>query len=123
VLLQGATGSAAGVFSVLNVGERSCTLVGRPPVRFTAADGDAEPVVVSGWPRRGGGVTLRPHRRANASVWWSNWCGAGKPITIRVGVRGGYVAAATGTWLQHPRCDAPTGPSLAAVSPWALATG
>jgi Protein of unknown function (DUF4232) len=123
VLLQGATGSAAGAFGVVNVGKRSCTLVGRPPVRFTAADGEAEPVVVSAWPRRRGAVTLRPHRRAYASVWWSNWCGAANPITIHAGVRGGYVAAATGTWLQHPRCDGPRGPSFAAVSPWQLPTG
>jgi hypothetical protein len=123
VRLQGATGSAVGPFSVVNVGKRTCTLVGRPPVRFTAADGEAEPVVVSGLPRRRGVMTLRPHQRAYVSLFWSNWCGAGKPITVRVGVRGGYMAATTGTWLQHPRCDAPTGPSFAGVSPWELATG
>ncbi|HEY5990898.1 MAG TPA: DUF4232 domain-containing protein [Streptosporangiaceae bacterium] len=80
--MQGATmGQTAGVISLTNTGRRPCTLRSYPVVRLLSPAGTVIPARESRakrlnpkpatWPR----IVVGPDRRAQVSVFSSNWCG------------------------------------------------
>ena len=111
MFLQGATGSLLGVVVVRNASRRTCSLRGRPSMRFLSRrypyllaparvqDKKAPPV-----------AALRRGKTARALVQWSNWCRKTRPYLI-------YVLPSRGGTIRfrppdQPPCRARGGPSV-----------
>jgi hypothetical protein len=129
---EGATGSLAGVVVVTNTGSSACVLAG-PPHAQLRADGAAIDVTITTYrslqvdqPQDAPPVLLEPGGQAQASLNWSNWCGAqlGKiDVLVTLPDGSGPVQASDLGPGQvaglAPRCDAPDAGSTLGVFPFA----
>jgi hypothetical protein len=112
----GATGSLAGVASVLNLTPASCTVRGKPDVELLDDRGIAI-AHAAGDPASGSDlVVLPPGGIARVTIVWGNWCGdpPARPLQVRVSLPTGretLLAAvddtASGSAAAPPRCDSP----------------
>ena len=125
---QGGGGQMLGSLTVTNVGAQPCALNGPlrlvelrastaavGPIDYRADGGDGSNVPGSS----AGPVLLEPGGRAGAYLWWSNWCGAAKPLVTSLAVTlpsGGVPLAARAAspgpgFGGVPRCDVPSAAS------------
>ncbi len=117
-----------GSLTVTNVGTRACALEGSPRlVELRSGTTAVGPITYRGDPGDGGNVPgavagpvlLETHGKAGDYVWWSNWCGATKPVVTSLAVTlpsGGAPIDAGPTSPGPgiggvPRCDVPSAAS------------
>ncbi len=125
---QGGGGQMLGSLTVTNAGTYPCALDGPPrlvelhagtaaveTIDYRADRGDGSNVPGS----IAGPVLLEPGGKAGAYLWWSNWCGAAKPLVTSLAVTLPSVgapltagAASPGPGIGGvPRCDVPSAAS------------
>jgi hypothetical protein len=116
VALQGATGSLAGVARLVNAGDRTCTLEGRPRVALERSDGSPLLVRVLASRPAYPPVELRPGDAAEVGLFWSNWCGgAARGLRLRLALPHGGGALTAVLVPGAPRCDEPRERSILRV--------
>jgi hypothetical protein len=137
VSLDGAMGSAEGSIDLTNTGAATCTLMGRPTVSISDAQGNEVRVQVTasepqwkvntapqpkGWPV----VTLQPGSAASVRVRWSNACPQlSGPVSwkIDLGNGAGTIDASSADASFVPPCNGPTEPSTLEVGPFEPSAG
>jgi uncharacterized protein DUF4232 len=135
--LEGAAGSVLGSIDLTNLGDRTCTLTGRPTVMLFdpaghevsvhvvpvspqwQADGASPP---DGWPV----VTLGPGSAAAIRVRWANACPQlSDPVRWNVDLGGGMgtLDVSGADAIFPPPCNGPTEPSTLEVGPFEPSSG
>lgn len=123
---NGATGTLSADAVVINVGNATCRLAGKPSVQLVVPDGDALTAPSIADPSAGSALALAPGDSAGTSFAWGNWCtdAPAGALTLRLFLGGGFgtlnaeIKTAPGSSLS-PRCDLPrTGPTFSAIAPF-----
>jgi hypothetical protein len=127
---EGAAGSRFVVLTARTLGDRSCTLSGRPAVALV--DGNGEIIIDSisepdGLPHVEPGdptVVIGPDRGATVAIGTSNWCAATPPLPLGIVITllnettQGYTPG-EGTAADLPPCNGPgQPPQIYVQSPW-----
>jgi hypothetical protein len=126
--LQGAAGSLVGSVRFTNFSDHTCTLQGRPRIKFIDSAGPAPLNVVKtqpwwkvngmpqppGWP-----VTkLHPGDQAVTRTRWSNWCRSDPNPIWKVAVPGSNQRIRTGWDGSPPPCNDPSSNTMLEIGPF-----
>jgi len=127
--LQGAVGSRVGSIRFTNFGDQTCTLEGRPGIKFVDSQG-AVPLHLAktlawwkvnakpkpqGWPL----TTLKPGDQAIVRTGWSNWCRPDQNPVWKISVPGSAGHVNTGYDGDGPPvCHDPSQPTRVEIGPF-----
>jgi hypothetical protein len=123
---NGATGSLTADAVVINVGEGTCRVGGKPSVQLLGSQGVVLTGRTNSEPSAGEVVALAPGQSALTSFVWGNWCTEvpSGPLTLRLFVGDGStsinseIRTLSGS-AAVPRCDLPrTGPTFSTLVPF-----